>query len=452
METSDLQRLVQTLKQDLSMNASYLSSIPYPKTLIESIEDISNLIGNERVKESIFTQLSYVLAMKKKNQEHQEQAMLNVLFYGPPGTGKTLIATKIAKVWWSLGYLQTSMKKDGKNSGGLLTSAQSMVKSYSSEEKFMDDILIFGQLFVVFGTLFWSMASYVYKEYGLKVTLWWMLILGILILILILALEEGMEWEREGETVNLVPKDTSKSSSTLQQEPPKDLVQVVSRSDFVDRYSGWTDKKTLHLLQKNIGKVLFVDEAYSLCSGPRDTFGIEALNALNLFMSQHPGEIIVIFAGYKDLIDQRIFEIQPGLRRRFMWHFDCEGYTPNELFEIYQKQLQHRHLTLYEGHQARIRQLFHKYKTLFSNYGGDTERLAFFSDLEHAKALASTSSSPSLLPFNFASENVVSETKLGISQFKQALKKLKDNRISEHPPSEDKDVSKWMRSLQNMMS
>jgi hypothetical protein len=41
-----------------------------------------------------------------------------------------------------------------------------------------------------------------------------------------------------------------------------------------------------------------VDEAYSILNSPSDDFGMEALTALNLFLSQHSGNKIVIFAGY----------------------------------------------------------------------------------------------------------------------------------------------------------
>lgn len=58
-----------------------------------------------------------------------------------------------------------------------------------------------------------------------------------------------------------------------------------------------------------------------------DSFGMEVLTTINLFLSQHSKEIIVIFAGYKDLMETGIFSFQPRLRRRFMWRFDYNGCT-----------------------------------------------------------------------------------------------------------------------------
>lgn len=109
------------------------------------------------------------------------------------------------------------------------------------------------------------------------------------------------------------------NSPVITEIPPDDqIIKVVTRADFVDRYVGWTSPKTIKLLEENLGKVLFVDEAYSLINGPHDEFGMEALTALNLFLSQRPREIIVVFAGYKDLLQTGVYSVQPGLKRRFI--------------------------------------------------------------------------------------------------------------------------------------
>jgi len=166
------------------------------------------------------------------------------------------------------------------------------------------------------------------------------------------------------------------------------MVSVVSRADFVDQYLGGTDKKTLKLLKKNLGKVLFVDEAYSLITGDRDMYGIEALTTLNLFMSQHPNEIIIIFAGYKDLIEEKIFTAQPGLKRRFMWNFSCEAYTPVELFEIFKLQAKNSGWKIEDN--EKIFDFFKSNFSKFESFGGDTERVLFLSKLHQSKRLLKT--------------------------------------------------------------
>ena len=103
---------------------------------------------------------------------------------------------------------------------------------------------------------------------------------------------------------------------------------------------------------------------------------MEALTALNLFLSQHSNEIIVIFAGYKDLLETGPYSVQPGLRRRFMWQFDCEGYNAEQLFEIFRIQLDKKGWGLTDN--AASLKLFINNYDAFPAFGGDTERAAFF--------------------------------------------------------------------------
>src|SRR5690606_7589073 len=110
----------------------------------------------------------------------------------------------------------------------------------------------------------------------------------------------------------------------------KDLA-ILSREGFVSMWVGETAPKTTNLLKENLGRAVFIDEAYSLINGERDSHGSEAVTALNRFMSEHPDEIVVIFGGYREKMRQTIFHVQPGLESRCTWIFDIAGYTPEEM-------------------------------------------------------------------------------------------------------------------------
>ncbi len=111
----------------------------------------------------------------------------------------------------------------------------------------------------------------------------------------------------------------------------------VERKDLVAGYVGQTAIKTNEVIEKAMGGVLFVDEAYSLTqgSGSQYDFGSEAIATLIKAMEDHKGEFVVIFAGYKNEMKEFI-NSNPGIASRIGYTFDFEDYEPNELTEIFE--------------------------------------------------------------------------------------------------------------------
>lgn len=109
---------------------------------------------------------------------------------------------------------------------------------------------------------------------------------------------------------------------------------VATRDDLVGQYVGHTAPKTKEVLQKAIGGVLFIDEAYYLyrAENERD-YGQEAIEILLQFMENRREDMVVILAGYRDRMDQ-FFQSNPGLRSRIAHHIDFPEYTLEELMEI----------------------------------------------------------------------------------------------------------------------
>ena len=222
-----------------------------------------------------------------------------------------------------------------------------------------------------------SGVSYVYNKWGFM----WLGFIFIFIATIILFLY----WNNQTYSyiTSVIKEDKPKyTGKKISEINDRDLIKVVSRADFVAEYLGQSAPKTKALLYANLGKVLFIDEAYSLYNGERDQFGMEALTTLDLFMSEHPDSIAVIFAGYKDLMKYGIFRVQPGLPRRCMWHFECARYTGNELCDIFFRQAYQDGWAIRESDRYNIRQLISDNADIFKSYGGDTERLLFFSKLE----------------------------------------------------------------------
>lgn len=111
------------------------------------------------------------------------------------------------------------------------------------------------------------------------------------------------------------------------------LVEV-DRSDLVAGYVGQTAVKTRDVLNKAYGGVLFIDEAYTLANGSANDFGQEAIDTILKEMEDKRDNLVVIVAGYDDLMEKFI-ESNPGLRSRFKNFIQFTDYTGEELFNIF---------------------------------------------------------------------------------------------------------------------
>ncbi len=106
------------------------------------------------------------------------------------------------------------------------------------------------------------------------------------------------------------------------------------RSGLVAGYVGQTAIKTQEVIQKAIGGVLFIDEAYTLSNGGSSDFGQEAIDTLLKTMEDHRDDLVVIVAGYDDLMNDFI-KSNPGLESRFNRYIRFEDYNSNQLYEIF---------------------------------------------------------------------------------------------------------------------
>ncbi len=106
------------------------------------------------------------------------------------------------------------------------------------------------------------------------------------------------------------------------------------RADLVAGYVGQTALKTKEVLKKAIGGVLFIDEAYSLANRGGTDFGQEAIDTLLKAMEDNRDNLVVIAAGYENLM-QGFVASNPGLASRFKNFIKFDDYSPEELFQIF---------------------------------------------------------------------------------------------------------------------
>src|SRR5699024_5471761 len=86
-------------------------------------------------------------------------------------------------------------------------------------------------------------------------------------------------------------------------------------------------------IQKALGGVLFIDEAYSLARGGEKDFGREAIDSLVKHMEDHQNEFVLILAGYPEEMEH-FLRLNPGLKSRFPFVIDFNDYGVTELINI----------------------------------------------------------------------------------------------------------------------
>jgi len=124
------------------------------------------------------------------------------------------------------------------------------------------------------------------------------------------------------------------------------LVEV-DRSGLVAGYVGQTAIKTQEVIQKAMGGVLFIDEAYTLTNRGGTDFGQEAVDTLLKAMEDNRDDLIVIVAGYIELMEAFV-KSNPGLESRFNRFMDFPDYTVEEMTAIFEMRCQKSGYTLAE--------------------------------------------------------------------------------------------------------
>jgi len=167
-------------------------------------------------------------------------------------------------------------------------------------------------------------------------------------------------------------------------EKPK--VVVARRSDLVAGYLGQTAQKTQDVIDSAKGGVLLIDEAYSLGNEEKkDSFAKECIDTLNQNLTEGKGDFICIIAGYKEDLEKSFFGFNSGLERRFPYRFSIEGYTGEQLCQIYKSILGKNDWAFNDEEIEKIEKFFVENKDKFKFNGGDLENLVHFSKLAYAK-------------------------------------------------------------------
>ena len=258
-----------------------------PKEKIEDLQkELESYVGLTAVKGEVrdLINLATVEQLRRKHGLPTADMSLHMVFTGNPGTGKTTIARLMARIYHSLDILSKGQLVEVDRSG--------LVAGYVGQTAIKTRKVIDSALG---GVLFIDEAY---------------------------ALNGGGANDFGQEAIDTLLK--------AMEDHRDDLVVIVAG------YVGQTAIKTQEVIQKALGGVLFIDEAYTLApaDGGKD-FGQEAIDTILKAMEDHRDDLVVIVAGYASLMP-RFIDSNPGLKSRFNKYLYFADYSGAQLYEIFE--------------------------------------------------------------------------------------------------------------------
>ena len=117
----------------------------------------------------------------------------------------------------------------------------------------------------------------------------------------------------------------------------KNFVEA-QRCDLIGAYVGHTAPMTQKMINKALGGILFIDEAYSISSyiqnkGSVD-YGTECISTLLKGMEDNRDNLCVILAGYTKEM-QNMLKVNPGFESRIQFTIDFPDYSAESLYSIF---------------------------------------------------------------------------------------------------------------------
>ena len=162
----------------------------------------------------------------------------------------------------------------------------------------------------------------------------------------------------------------------------KNVFKKVTRSELVAGYLGQTAIKTKKVVEECLGGVLFFDEAYSMTVD--ESYSKECVDTLCECLSEHRQQFMMIIAGYENELENTFFKINSGMKSRFMWQFDIEPYSIEELMKIFFKFVEDHKWSYSSDIDLKW---FSQKKDAFKYNGRDMELLFSYVKVSHAQRI-----------------------------------------------------------------
>jgi len=155
-----------------------------------------------------------------------------------------------------------------------------------------------------------------------------------------------------------------------------DKVLEVDKSMLVGQYVGSTPQKVNEIVDRAMGGVLFIDEAYTLSqdSGNSNTFGKEAIETLMKRLEDDRGKFVCIMAGYRDLMEEFV-RVNPGIDSRITHRIHIDDYTSDDLFAIFSKMVDKQGFRLDSNAERKIKRVIDDMVTVKSQDFGNAREI-----------------------------------------------------------------------------
>lgn len=145
-----------------------------------------------------------------------------------------------------------------------------------------------------------------------------------------------------------------------------------SRADLIGEYVGQTAPRTQDVIDRALGGVLFIDEAYSIASYIQDEagrdYGAECIATLLKGMEDNRDNLCVILAGYTKEMEHML-KVNPGFESRIQFTIEFPDYSSEELYAIFKQLCKKEHYKLSSNIKKELIKHFEiaKQKENFSN-------------------------------------------------------------------------------------
>jgi hypothetical protein len=212
-----------------------------------------------------------------------------------------------------------------------------------------------------------------------------------------------------------------------------DKVICAKRDDLIGEFIGQTAPKTRKLLENALGGVLLLDEIYSLSPTSDRDFAKEAIDMINMYLSEHAHDLVCVVAGYKKPTYEKFFSQNEGLARRFTHHFEIKGYSPDELVLIFKKYLEEQKWILGTSIEEII-PIITDNMDIFPNFGGDMTTLFACCKKTHSRRLLTIPTEEELIK---SKKNII------LPDIVEAIKLYKDIKQKHSQADEEEDKNKY---------